>query len=157
MLPSSKPEFTKEKVGLSAIADSIIVTFEPAHPSWLVHRYEVYYRTGSGDYSLVDSVEAPEEVEISGLEPGLLYSVYVQAVNGYGASEPDPKEKTTVPAAPKQFKAATKTATSLFLQWNKVVGANSYQLLYGEDIISTVDTFFDVTGLEPATAYTFAV
>ena len=42
--------------------------------------------SGSGEYTLVEQVEEPREVEIAGLEPGRLYSVYVQAVNGFGAS-----------------------------------------------------------------------
>ncbi|WP_129286926.1 glycoside hydrolase family 18 protein [Streptomyces sp. GZWMJZ-114] len=67
-------------------------------------------------------------------------------------------DPVAVPATPGGLRAATPTATSATLTWNAVPGASEYRVYQGGTKAATVTgTSATVSGLSPATAYSFQV
>ncbi len=67
-------------------------------------------------------------------------------------------DPVAVPATPGGLSAATPTATSATLTWNAVPGASEYRVYQGSTKVATVTgTSATVSGLSPATAYSFQV
>ncbi|ESU24383.1 hypothetical protein FEDK69T_08300 [Flavobacterium enshiense DK69] len=68
---------------------------------------------------------------------------------------------TTAPSAPTNLTASGTTATTTNLSWNAStdnVGVTGYDVYSGTTLLGTVSTAtYNVTGLTPATAYTFSV
>ena len=56
-----------------------------------------------------------------------------------------------------QGKAVLVESTSVALKWDAVRGATSYKVVYGEKDLSANEEYLKVTGLNPATEYTFKV
>ncbi|MFJ4437783.1 chitinase [Streptomyces sp. NPDC088923] len=67
-------------------------------------------------------------------------------------------DPVAVPATPGGLSAATPTATSATLTWNAVPGASEYRVYRGGSRAATVTgTSATISGLSPATAYSFQV
>ncbi|MCW2880549.1 MAG: coagulation factor 5/8 type domain protein, partial [Sphaerisporangium sp.] len=81
------------------------------------------------------------------------FEVYGTAGGGGGDTQP--------PTAPGNLAATAKTSTSVSLSWSAStdnVGVTGYQVLRGGTVVAPVSgTSYTVTGLSPATAYTFTV
>jgi chitodextrinase len=80
---------------------------------------------------------------------------------GGGTPPPPPPPDTTAPSAPTQLAAGTPTQTSVDLSWKAStdnVGVTGYQVFQGATRVATVTgTSATVSGLSPATAYSFTV
>ncbi len=115
--------------------------------------YDLYfngtiYNTSSSSYT------------VNGLKPNTNYSYQVRAKNkaGNGAYSARYSVRTLVakPAVPANVRA-TATTNSVTVTWNSVSGATGYKLLFNGETYSLTGTSRTITGLEPDTAYEYAV
>ena len=99
--------------------------------------------------------------DFGGLAPSTTYELQVQAVNGAGASAWVAASLETSPQpVPSGLTVGAVTAGAVALSWAAVNPATGYEIrVDGDEIISDLDevTAHRVTGLEPATPYTFEV
>jgi chitodextrinase/uncharacterized Ntn-hydrolase superfamily protein len=107
---------------------------------------------------------------VTGLSPETNYSFTVVAKDAAGNESPpsnavavttDTPPDTEPPTAPTNLSASNTTMTSTDLSWTAStdnVGVTGYDVYEGVSVIgSTVTTSFNVTGLAPATNYSFTV
>jgi chitodextrinase len=169
---------TPEGVQLSAPTNLAVtdITDTGATVSWNAvpgaSGYELQYRAAGGEWSAVEELTDPT-FDLTGLDLGTSYQVRVRAVgeDGYQpspyatigfttASEPPPEPLPT----PAGLAAGSPTDTTVPLTWDATDGADGYNVRYsvsGEDDWTVVaagsDPEFEVTNLDPETAYDFQV
>ncbi len=124
--------------------------------------YDVYEGVG-----LIGST-ATTTFSVTGLSPATLYTFTVVAKDAAGnESAPSaPLDVTTMsdtiaPSAPTNLIASNTTQTTTDLTWDPSsdnVGVTGYDVYEGVTVIgSTAGTLFNVTGLSPASSYTFTI
>ncbi|MEU3602798.1 glycosyl hydrolase family 18 protein [Streptomyces sp. NPDC006798] len=113
------------------------------------------------------------DATVTGLTPATAYTFTVRAKDTRGNTGPlsppanvrtvDPASDPVPPSAPGDLRSTAKTATTAALAWNAStdnVAVAAYDIYRGTALVKTVaaaTTTATVTGLSPATAYTFTV
>ncbi|MFE2374149.1 fibronectin type III domain-containing protein [Streptomyces sp. NPDC059398] len=151
-------------------ADSAHVMWQPDPAAEKITAYEIF----SAD-SMAKSVPATTTmVDISGLKPSTAYEFRVRARNSAGRLSPLSRAvRVTLPARvpddhrapsrPGHLRAVAEGAHAATLSWSRSrdnVRVTSYDIYQGQSKIHTVSgglTTARITGLRPATVYTFTV
>ena len=122
--------------------------------------YEVY----NGDVQVATIDDPATSYTVSGLLPATEYTYSVKACNLSGcsvaASAATTRTPVAIPAVPSNVAAAVQGLTSIIISWSSVDGATSYEVYNGDVQVATIDdpaTRYTVSGLLPATGYTYSV
>jgi hypothetical protein len=122
--------------------------------------YNVSYQySGQGSWSTVNGVSGTS-TSLSGLSPGTLYNIYVNAVDSYGTSPASSTYNTgTLCAAPTGLTASSATNASINVSWTATTGVVTYTLNYQpsggswSQLTSLTGTSTTVNGLSGGTSY----
>ena len=123
--------------------------------------YEVY----NGDVQVATIDDPATSYTVSGLLPATEYTYSVKACNTSGcsvaASAATTRTPVAIPATPSGVTAAVQGLTSIRISWDSVDGAATYQVHNGDELVTTINnpstTSYTVSGLLPATEYTYSV
>jgi len=109
-----------------------------------------------------ESIISPtNSITIGNLSANKEYIITVQARNDSGISAKSHEIRVRTSQEP--FEAVTglryinRTNSSVALAWNVVPGAVSYEVQFGDEVISLLGSEAVITGLEPGTQYAFSV
>jgi len=112
-------------------------------------------------YNGVQKIVTTNSTVLDGLLPNTDYSITVHARNQYITGTPSDSINVKTLIAPVSsvtgLKFIDRQANSITLAWNAVSGADSYEVSYGQNVISTVDSSLVITNLAADTSYTFAL
>lgn len=102
---------------------------------------------------------ASGETTIHGLQPGTLYDFKLHAGNSAGYSDGYTNQVLTLPSVPTQYKVIESTPTSLTLSWDKVEGADYYEVLdaSGTSLQKVADPQYKASGLHPGESVSFQI
>lgn len=120
--------------------------------------YQIY--SCSGSYI---GQTSSSQYTVTGLSSGSYYSFKVRAVNSYGSSGFTSCRSAVTngspPSVPSNFTVQASSSSSIYLDWNAVSGAISYQIYTcsGSYVGQTSSSQFTVTGLSPNTFYSYQV
>ena len=183
---STEVTFTTEPIGVSSTLEVTVVTstIGQANPSLMVSwdgitgvtSYQIFDAAGNADENKVATVPAPKTSHIiADLSAGTLYEYRVRGcyTPSAPASPPGSSEvcgdfsavdsattPVAIPAVPSNVAAAVQGLTSIRISWDSVVGATSYEVYNGDELVTTIDastTSYTATDLLPATEYTYSV
>ncbi|MYV44493.1 glycoside hydrolase family 18 protein [Streptomyces sp. SID2888] len=134
-------------LGATGTGTTDVSTWTPDSTSW--KQLSTTFTTGSSTTSVT--------VYLHGWYGQAAYyadDVSVYGPDGGGGGDPAP----TVPAAPAGLSVSSTTSSSVSLSWNTVSGATGYTVYRdGTKVTAVTGTSATVTGLSPATSYSFAV
>ncbi|AJE42265.1 chitinase [Streptomyces nodosus] len=134
-------------LGATGTGTTDVSTWTPDSTSW--KQLSTTFTTGSSTTSVT--------VYLHGWYGQAAYyadDVSVSGPDGGGGGDPAP----TVPAAPAGLSVSSTTSSSVSLSWNTVSGATGYTVYRdGTKVTAVTGTSATVTGLSPATSYSFAV
>ncbi|WP_248929272.1 fibronectin type III domain-containing protein [Paenibacillus hamazuiensis] len=154
------------------------ITASSAALSWasdpLASGYRVERRSGgSAAWGIMADSVTGTTYHDEGLSPGVFYTYRITAFNGAGdgpAGDPvyiftqgASATETTPPAAPANLTVLGRTASSVRLGWSEPVGHTAiagYAVYKGSEKVNSqtvTGTTYTVSGLAPATSYTFTV
>ncbi|XP_043926747.1 fibronectin-like [Protopterus annectens] len=157
MKGSTKPEMPKNLTITNTTTTSLFLTWTA--PAGL-HSYYKINTTGSSSESMV--VET-DHVNITGLIPGVNYTISVSAHSFDGMIEGDSVsiKGSTKPEMPRNLTITNTTTTSLFLTWTAPVGLHSYYIINTTGSSSksmVVETdYVNIIGLIPGGNYSISV
>ncbi|MDN4603840.1 MULTISPECIES: OmpL47-type beta-barrel domain-containing protein [Paenibacillus] len=107
-----------------------------------------------------DTVISDTQHTLTGLNPGSLYTLQVQAINATGASVATSTGFLTLPSTPMGFTSVEIKENSITTQWQSVTTATYYDLYQGDTLVfngGDQDLSYEDTGLESGTAYTYTI
>ena len=139
---------------------TVALTDPPGATMWPASGYAVAYHDGSGTWVELARPEAGT-FSISGLQPGVTYSVRSRTLSDIGDSEwSDTVSRPTIPTVPSPELSAV--ATTVTVTWPPVTGATSYVVTRssGESTPSIVYSGSDTTVADPVSpddTYTYRV
>ncbi|MEU9603966.1 glycosyl hydrolase family 18 protein [Streptomyces sp. NPDC048057] len=166
--PDKPPTAPSTPRATSVTARTAALAWDAATPGdYPVASYDVL----NGSAVVAGSTAGATEAIVTGLTPATAYSFTVRAKDTRGNLGPpsaplalrtvDPASDPTPPTAPGNLRTTAKTASSVSLAWNAStdnVAVAAYDVFRGATLVKSVTTTAaTVTGLSPATAYTFTV
>ena len=125
--------------------------------------YSYFYKPAGGSYTSVTGLTGVSTT-LSGLTSGIVYSLYLVAVNSYGTSAASSTVTYgTISPVPTGLAGSGASTGGLNLSWNCSSGASSYTVTYTPSGGSTLSisgltgTSTSVTGLSVGTVYSFQI
>lgn len=125
--------------------------------------YSYFYRPAGGSYTSVTGFTGLSTT-LSGLSSGIVYNLYLVAVNSYGTSAASSTiTYGTISPVPTGLTGSSASTGGLNLTWSGSTGANTYTVTYKPSggsnltISGLTGTSTSVTGLTAGTVYTFQI
>ncbi|XP_062383579.1 tenascin-N isoform X1 [Sardina pilchardus] len=126
--------------------------------------YRLSYVSAVGSSQEITVGAGTTTYQLTGLRPGVVYTVYVWAYKGSRSSRKSSTEAETDIDAPTNLLAREVTENSAVLSWDRVqADVDGYMLSYtsadgsSQEISVGADTTYQLTGLSPGVIYTFYV
>uniref|UniRef100_A0A667WG92 Tenascin N n=1 Tax=Myripristis murdjan TaxID=586833 RepID=A0A667WG92_9TELE len=124
--------------------------------------YRLSYSSAEGSSAEIPVWPDSESYRLTGLRPGVLYTVYIWAVKGDKASRKISTQAETELDAPSNFLARDETESGFTVSWDRVQAEiDGYMLTYssaegssGEIPVGPDSTSYRLTGLRPGVLYT---
>ncbi len=180
---STEIDFFTPSIDISSAPQVTVVdsTIGQANPSldisWNYISGVTSYQIFDAAENKVATVQSPTTNHIiAGLTAGTLYEYKVRGCYTPSVTAPGAPGSTeicgdfsaagsattpvAIPATPSGVTAAVQGLTSIRISWDSVVGATSYEVYNGDVQVATIDdpaTSYTVSGLLPATEYTYSV
>ncbi|XP_056149269.1 tenascin-N [Lampris incognitus] len=146
---------------------TIAVTEDTASVSWervqaTIDGYMLSYSSAEGSSGEIPVGPDSTSYKLTGLRPGVLYTVYIWAVKGGNASKKSSTEAETVLDAPNNLLTRDETESSFNVSWDRVrADIDNYMLSYSsaerssqEILVGSDSTSYRLTGLRPGVLYT---
>ncbi|XP_069574432.1 tenascin-N [Brachyistius frenatus] len=132
------------------------------HPQAEIDGYILTYSSSEGSSKEIIVGSDSTSYVLTGLKPGVLYTVYIWAVKGSKASKKTSTQAETELEAPANLLARDETESSFSVSWDPVQAEiDGYMLTYsspdgssGEIPVGPDDTSYTLTGLRPGVLYT---
>ncbi|KAL2097837.1 hypothetical protein ACEWY4_007044 [Coilia grayii] len=141
--------------------DSALVSWDRVQAE--VDGYMLSYSSADGPSQEI-SVGADTTYKLTGLKPGVIYTIYVWAIKGSRASKKTSTEAETDIDAPTNLLTREVTEDSALVSWDRVQAeVDGYMLSYSsadgpsQEISVGADTTYKLTGLKPGVIYTIYV
>ncbi|XP_040000537.1 tenascin-N [Xiphias gladius] len=139
---------------------SFSVSWDPVQAE--IDGYKLTYNSSEGSSEEIPLRLDSTSYSLTGLRPGVLYSVYIWAIKGTKASRKISTQTETEMDAPANLLARDETESSFSLSWDPVQAEiDGYILTYSssegssEEIpVKSDSTSYNLTGLRPAVLYT---
>lgn len=160
--PSASVSFTTlppvptapEKPVVTKVTDTTAtVQWHPLPPDQHIQAYRVY--VDGKAVADVQPQEGMQVAELTNLKPGT-HTVAVSGLNANKEGPQSPAVSFTVQAvpAPTGLQMVNHSYDAVWLQWDKVTGAERYEIYVGEQLTGTTDqTSYTLTGLQPDQEY----
>jgi predicted RNA-binding protein with TRAM domain len=147
-------------VASSPTTSSLVLNWNPVTGA---SSFSCSYKPVGGNFTIVNGLPSPNTTLVS-LTPGIIYNIYIIAVNPYGDSANSSTiTYGTLSPAPTGLTKTGNSPTSVNLTWNPTTGATSYTLTYQPSggSISTLPnlttTSTTITNLIVNTTYNFQI
>ncbi len=123
-----------------------------------------YYEVHNGNVLVANNTHPNTSYTATDLSPDTEYTYSVKACNVSGCSDSASTATTrtpvAIPAVPSNVAAAVQGLTSIRISWDSVDGAEYYEVHNGNVLVANKthpNTSYTVSGLLPATEYTYSV
>ncbi|XP_078692201.1 tenascin-X-like isoform X9 [Branchiostoma floridae x Branchiostoma belcheri] len=146
------------RINVTAIDDTTLwVSWEAPETGAPVRGYRIYYQAMSGDQlpSMVETGPLQQSQAVSGLEPGIEYTIWIVAFSNQGDSEDSPRVRirtarvpgrilpvSGVPGIPQDIQGTSLSSSSIQVRWQEPAtdaapsGYRVYYQVVGEAMIS---------------------
>ncbi|KAM9376093.1 receptor-type tyrosine-protein phosphatase beta-like [Pholidichthys leucotaenia] len=155
----TRPQVVRNLSVTETSTSSVSLTWTEPVGSSSFYRVQWTDGTTSGNETVTET-----ERNITGLTPGVLYTISVSAVADDNVTEgaPDARSRYTKPEVVRNLSVTETSTSSVSLTWTEPVGSSSFYRVQWTDgttswIETVTETERNITGLTPGVLYTFSV